>query len=189
MCAAAPGVRRDRGARRAIDGAADQAAGRIAHRRHAGRAVVLQGSGLGRMERDRLPRWASRSPRTWASSWCRWRPRGATAVAAMQANQIDVMFVLDATDERKKAIDFPDAPFFWYAQGVLLKDGLKVEELDRSRPRRHADRRDAGHRARPRADQAPDRRPRSSASPTWTRRSPRSIPGASTRRRSITRRS
>jgi len=56
------------------------------------------------------------------------------AVAAVQANQIDVMFVLDATEERKKAIDFPDAPFFWYAQGVLLKDGLKAKswtDLDR----------------------------------------------------------
>jgi polar amino acid transport system substrate-binding protein len=56
------------------------------------------------------------------------------AVAAVQANQIDVMFVLDATEERKKAIDFPDNPFFWYAQGVLLKDGLKVKswsDLDR----------------------------------------------------------
>jgi len=44
------------------------------------------------------------------------------------------MFVLDATDERKKAIDFPDAPFFWYAQGVLLKDGMKAKtwsDLDR----------------------------------------------------------
>ena len=56
------------------------------------------------------------------------------AVAAIQANQIDVMFVLDATDERKKAIDFPDAPFFWYAQGVLLRDGLQAgtwADLDR----------------------------------------------------------
>ncbi|OLC67010.1 MAG: amino acid ABC transporter [Betaproteobacteria bacterium 13_1_40CM_4_64_4] len=56
------------------------------------------------------------------------------AVAAIQANQIDVMFVLDATDERKKAIDFPEAPFFWYAQGVLLKDGLNAKnwaDLDR----------------------------------------------------------
>jgi polar amino acid transport system substrate-binding protein len=56
------------------------------------------------------------------------------AVAAVQANQIDVMFVLDATDERKKAIDFPDNPFFWYAQGVLLKDGMKAKnwaDLDR----------------------------------------------------------
>ena len=56
------------------------------------------------------------------------------SIAAIQANQIDVMFVLDATDERKKAVDFPDAPFFWYAQGVLLKDGLNVKnwsDLDR----------------------------------------------------------
>src|SRR5438552_4768621 len=56
------------------------------------------------------------------------------AVAAIQANQIDVMFVLDATDERKKAVDFPDAPFFWYAQGVLAREGLPASngaDLDR----------------------------------------------------------
>src|SRR5258706_6036105 len=56
------------------------------------------------------------------------------SIAAIQANQIDVMFVLDATDERKKAVDFPDAPFFWYAQGVLMKDGMNVKswaDLDR----------------------------------------------------------
>jgi polar amino acid transport system substrate-binding protein len=56
------------------------------------------------------------------------------SIAAIQANQIDVMFVLDATDERKKAVDFPDAPFFWYAQGVLMKDGVNVKswaDLDR----------------------------------------------------------
>jgi polar amino acid transport system substrate-binding protein len=49
------------------------------------------------------------------------------AVAAIQANQIDVMFVLDATEERKKAVDFPDAPFFWYAEGVLVRDGLQAQ--------------------------------------------------------------
>jgi polar amino acid transport system substrate-binding protein len=56
------------------------------------------------------------------------------AVAAIQANQIDVMFVLDATEERKKAVDFPDAPFFWYAEGVLVRDGLQAQtwtDLDR----------------------------------------------------------
>jgi polar amino acid transport system substrate-binding protein len=46
------------------------------------------------------------------------------SVAALQSGQIDVMFVLDATDERKKAIDFPNNPLLWYAQGVLTKDGL-----------------------------------------------------------------
>ena len=49
------------------------------------------------------------------------------AVAAIQANQIDVMFVLDGTEERKKAVDFPDAPFFWYAEGVLVRDGLQAK--------------------------------------------------------------
>ncbi|CAN7658810.1 transporter substrate-binding domain-containing protein [Variovorax paradoxus] len=46
------------------------------------------------------------------------------SVAALQAGQIDAMFVLDATEERKKAIDFPASPLLWYAQGVLAKDGL-----------------------------------------------------------------
>lgn len=46
------------------------------------------------------------------------------SVAALQSGQIDVMFVLDATDERKKAIDFPATPLLWYAQGVLTKESL-----------------------------------------------------------------
>ncbi len=49
------------------------------------------------------------------------------SVAALQAGQIDAMFVLDATEERKKAIDFPSNPLLWYAQGVLAKDGLVVK--------------------------------------------------------------
>jgi polar amino acid transport system substrate-binding protein len=39
------------------------------------------------------------------------------AVAALQAGQIDTMLVLDPTDERRKAADFSDQPFLWYAQG------------------------------------------------------------------------
>ncbi len=46
------------------------------------------------------------------------------SVAGLQSGQIDVMFVLDATEERKRAIDFPEAPLLWYAQGILAKDGL-----------------------------------------------------------------
>ncbi|PGH56963.1 amino acid ABC transporter [Azospirillum palustre] len=44
----------------------------------------------------------------------------ANAVGALQADQIDLMFVLDPTDERRKAIDFPDAPLFYYAMGALV---------------------------------------------------------------------
>lgn len=46
----------------------------------------------------------------------------ANAVAALQANQIDLMFVLDPTEERRKAIDFPDAPLFYYAMGALIRE-------------------------------------------------------------------
>ncbi|BBK31655.1 polar amino acid transport system substrate-binding protein [Stella humosa] len=56
------------------------------------------------------------------------------AVAGLQANQFDVMFVMDATPQRALAVDFPAQPFFYYAQGVLVRDGLAVkrwEELDK----------------------------------------------------------
>lgn len=51
----------------------------------------------------------------------------ANAVAALQANQFDVMFVLDATPQRALAADFPVQPMFYYAQGVLVRDGLEVK--------------------------------------------------------------
>lgn len=49
------------------------------------------------------------------------------AAAALQSNQIDVMLVLDATSERKKALDFPATPLLWYKQGVLIKSGIKAD--------------------------------------------------------------
>jgi len=49
------------------------------------------------------------------------------AVAALQADQFDVMFVLDATPQRALSIDFPVQPFFYYAQGVLVRDGLAAK--------------------------------------------------------------
>ena len=58
----------------------------------------------------------------------------ANAVAAIQANQIDLMFVLDPTEERKKAIAFPDAPLFYYAMGALVSTDSEVtswEDIDK----------------------------------------------------------
>ena len=52
----------------------------------------------------------------------------ANSVAAIQAGQVDLMFVLDATDERKKAIDFPDHPLFYYAMGALIQDGMEISD-------------------------------------------------------------
>lgn len=59
----------------------------------------------------------------------------ANSVAALQANQIDLMFVLDPTEERKKAIDFPDAPLFYYAMGALVQADSDVrswEDIDKA---------------------------------------------------------
>ena len=52
------------------------------------------------------------------------------ALAAMQADQFDVMFTMDATPQRALAADFPVQPMFFYAQGVLLKDGVQVVTWD-----------------------------------------------------------
>lgn len=51
-----------------------------------------------------------------------------TAVAALQADQIDIMFVLDATPARAMAIDFPAQPLLYYALAVLVDDELEVDE-------------------------------------------------------------
>lgn len=59
----------------------------------------------------------------------------ANAIAALQANQIDIMFFLDPTEERRKAIDFPAAPLCYYAMGALTRadDPLKAwSDLDKS---------------------------------------------------------
>lgn len=49
------------------------------------------------------------------------------AVAALQANQIDVMFVLDATPKRALAIDFPSNPLLYYALGALVREDSKIK--------------------------------------------------------------
>ena len=52
------------------------------------------------------------------------------AVAALQADQMDLMFVLDATPARALAVDFPSAPLLYYALAVLHKDDFKVTSWD-----------------------------------------------------------
>ncbi|MDA0338852.1 MAG: transporter substrate-binding domain-containing protein [Proteobacteria bacterium] len=49
-----------------------------------------------------------------------------TAVAALQANRIDMMFVLDATDARKEAVNFPETPLLYYSLAVLARDDLEI---------------------------------------------------------------
>ena len=59
----------------------------------------------------------------------------ANAIAALQGGKIDMMFMLDATDERKQAVDFPDSPLLFYSLAVLAREDLPVKawaDLDRA---------------------------------------------------------
>lgn len=49
------------------------------------------------------------------------------SIAALQADKIDIMFMIDATPERKQAVDFPESPLLWYALAALTKDDLAVK--------------------------------------------------------------
>ncbi|MEI8267843.1 MAG: transporter substrate-binding domain-containing protein [Betaproteobacteria bacterium] len=50
-----------------------------------------------------------------------------TAIAALQGNKIDLMYMLDATPERAQAVDFPTAPLLYYSLAVLARDDLPVK--------------------------------------------------------------
>ena len=51
-----------------------------------------------------------------------------TAVAALQADRIDLMYVLDATAERKEAVNFPETPLLYYSLAVLARDELEIAD-------------------------------------------------------------
>ena len=46
------------------------------------------------------------------------------AIAALQGDKIDIMFMLDATPEREQAVDFPKTPLLYYSLAVLARDDL-----------------------------------------------------------------
>ena len=50
-----------------------------------------------------------------------------TAIAALQSNKIDVMYMMDATPERAEAVDFPPSPLLYYSLAVLARDDLPVK--------------------------------------------------------------
>ena len=49
------------------------------------------------------------------------------AIAALQSDKIDIMFMLDATPERKQAVDFPESPLLYYSLAVLARDDLTAK--------------------------------------------------------------
>jgi polar amino acid transport system substrate-binding protein len=52
------------------------------------------------------------------------------SIAALQSDKIDIMFMIDATPERRQAVDFPESPLLWYALAVLARDDLAVKAWD-----------------------------------------------------------
>lgn len=58
-----------------------------------------------------------------------------TSIAALQSDKIDIMFTIDATPERRQAVDFPESPLLYYSLAVLVRDDLPVkawEDLNRA---------------------------------------------------------
>lgn len=49
------------------------------------------------------------------------------SIAALQGDKIDIMFTIDATEERKKAVAFPASPLLYYSLAVLARDDLAVK--------------------------------------------------------------
>lgn len=90
------------------------------------------------------PPWYSKDPRTgeWASGvgvsmgkamaaalGVKFEPvevSWGTAIAALQGNRIDIMYMMDATPERAQAVDFPQTPLLYYSLAVLARDDLPV---------------------------------------------------------------
>jgi polar amino acid transport system substrate-binding protein len=52
------------------------------------------------------------------------------AIAALQSDKIDIMFMLDATPERKQAVDFPESPLLYYSLAVLARDDLPAKSWE-----------------------------------------------------------
>jgi polar amino acid transport system substrate-binding protein len=51
-----------------------------------------------------------------------------TSIPALQANKIDIMYFLDPTPERAKAVDFPPVAVVDIALGVLVDDAVAVDK-------------------------------------------------------------
>jgi polar amino acid transport system substrate-binding protein len=91
------------------------------------------------------PPWYSKDPKTgeWASGvgvsmgkamaqalGAKFEPvevNWGTAIAALQGNRIDIMYMLDATPERQQAVDFPKNPLLYYSLAVLAREDLPVK--------------------------------------------------------------
>ena len=133
------------------------------------------------------PPWFSKDPKTgeWSSGArhlhgqgdgrCARRQAGdvevswGNAIAALQSDKIDIMFTLDATPERKQAVDFPEfaAALLFAGRAGARRPGR--EDLGRPQQARRAHRRAAGLVDGPLRERDTPPRPTCSASPTMPR--------------------
>lgn len=52
------------------------------------------------------------------------------AVAGLQSQQFDVMFMLDSTPQRAQAVDFVNSPMLWYPLALLANDKVNVKSWE-----------------------------------------------------------
>lgn len=110
-----------------------------------GTLEAIKKRGTLRVGVTQAPPWFSKDPKTgqWASGLgismgkamaeslgVKFEPvevSWGNAIAALQGDKIDLMFMMDATAERKQAAEFPEAPLLWYSLAVLARDDLQVK--------------------------------------------------------------
>lgn len=116
-----------------------------AHAQAGGTLAAIKQRGSLRVGVTQAPPWYSKDPKTgeWSSGvgvsmgkamatalGVRFEPvevTWGTAIAALQGNRIDLMFMMDATPERAQAVDFPPTPLLYYSLAVLARDDLNVK--------------------------------------------------------------
>ena len=110
-----------------------------------GTLAQIKQRGTLRVGVTQAPPWYSKDPKTgtWASGvgvsigkamadalGVRFEPvevTWGTAIAALQAGKIDIMYMMDATPERAQAVDFPKNPLLFYSMAVLARDDLAAK--------------------------------------------------------------
>lgn len=117
----------------------------LAQAQAGGTLAAVKQRGTLRVGVTQAPPWYSKDPKTgeWASGvgvsmgramaaalGVKFEPvevTWGTAIAALQGNKIDLMYMLDATPERAQAVDFPATPLLFYSLAVLARDDLPVK--------------------------------------------------------------
>ena len=117
----------------------------LAHAQAGGTLAAIKQRGSLRVGVTQAPPWYSKDPKSgeWssglgvamgkamaASLGVKFEPvevTWGTAVAALQGNKIDLMYMMDATPERAQAVDFPTTPLLFYSLAVLARDDLPVK--------------------------------------------------------------